>query len=368
MSRAEDVRAVLENLADHVIVAQYEDASERVATLETALAAYATSLSAADRAAAREAFTAAMMSWERAELYQVGPTGSAFAVRGGLDLRDGIYAWPLTSRCRIDQETAGDSYASSELLANEAVNVRGLDTIEYLLFIDEPGNGCAATTDINALGTWTMLGDAEIARRRAVYAHSAATLVRGTIERAVTAWSSTGGNFRAQLVGAGTTSTTYTTAQSGLNAVSDGLFYIYRESTDVKLAQPAGLMMCTADTCPDTLELPFSNLSRDAIIANLEGFRAAYLGGEPGADGQGFDDLLVALGQTDLDQRMRAAIETALTAVRALPTSLRMALETNLTDVRAAYTAMNDLGRLLKTEFVTVLDLELPMRIEGDND
>ena len=48
--------------------------------------------------------------------------------------------------------------------------------------------------------------------------------------------------------------------------------------------------------------------------------------------------------------------------------SLEQALATDPAKVMTVYTAFKGLTDLLKTEFVTVLNLELPKTTQGDND
>ena len=59
----------------------------------------------------------------------------------------------------------------------------------------------------------------------------------------------------------------------------------------------------------------------------------------------------------------------ALAAVDAIPQGdLGAALRDDPARVRALYDAVKKLSDDLKSEFVTVLDLELPRKVEGDND
>lgn len=362
---AEDARRVLANVGENVVLHTLRDLVERSRALETATATYATSLSDADRDAARTAWRNAMEVAQRAEVYELGPAGPVGLVTGGQGLRDEIYAWPLVNRCRTDQETVDPSHASTETLRMEAINVRGLATIEYLLYESSLNNGCPPSININTMGTWAALGDAGVRRNRAEYAHNAAILVRERAEELVRVWETT---FLQQLTTAGAGSTVFATSQEGLNALSDALFYVYDTVLDMKLGQPAGIVNCETESCPEAVESPWSNVSIDNVIANLRAFRAAYLGGEPGADGAGFDDLLRSVGATDLDMRMQQGIEGTLTALAAIEGPLATAVVDHNDQVMAAWRALDALMRLLKTELVTVLDLELPMRVEGDND
>ena len=362
-------RMVLASVADRVIVPALRELETRTEALRAATSRLATSGSAEDRAAAREAWLAAMQSWERLEVFTLGP--GAAVMGGGLGLRDELYSWPLVNRCRIDQTTVSADHETAEALAGESISVRTLGALEYLLFFEEPTNGCTATSAINATGQWAALGETEIARRRAVYARSAAELVAARATELRMRWESGVDGapaFRDELARAGAGSATYATAQAGLNALTDALFYVEIEVKDLKLARPAGLMECTTTTCPELLESRWADRSRDHLLANVRAFQSAYLGADPGTDAPGIDDLLIAVGAAEMDARMRTALDAAIAALEALDASLIASLAAGPEQMVAAFMAVKAATDILKTEICSVLDLDLPMRAEGDTD
>jgi predicted lipoprotein len=366
-------RMLVAGLVERVMLPNYREFAGRAATLADATAAWARTGSDADRAAAQAAWRAANETWQRAELHTLGPAGMNLSVVGGMDLRDDIYAWPLVNRCRIDQETLAQRWTTPGALAAEAVNARGMGAIEYLLFRADPGNACAPLSTLNTDGSWAALGDAEIAARRAAYAREAAALVREKADALVAAWEPAGGGFASQLATAGTTSTLFSSSQAGLNAVSDAMLYLEDAVKDMKLAGPGGLSTdCVATTCPELLEAPVARASKESVIANLRGFEALFLGAPAGTDAYGFDDLLVEVGAGTLSASMRAALAAAFAAVEAVPGTFDEALAPGNTAGAAAFVAAYDavkaLTDLQKTQFLTVLDLELPNRLEADND
>jgi hypothetical protein len=58
----------------------------------------------------------------------------------------------------------------------------------------------------------------------------------------------------------------------------------------------------------------------------------------------------------------------ATNAIEAVDGTFETALLTDYAQVETAYTALRDLVVLMKTEMMSVLDLELPARVEADND
>lgn len=318
------------------------------------------------RSAAQEAWKKAIDAWQRAELFGFGPaamTGSP----GGQDLRDPIYAWPLTSRCLLEQQLVDKVYDKPEL-ATTLVSTRGLAALEYLLFYGGADNACAATASINAAGTWAALGEPEVQKRKLAYARALATDLSGRVQRLVDAWDPAKGNFLAELAGAGATPT-FPTQQVAFNAVSSGLFYVDDFMKNMKVGRPAGLYDCTAASCVDLVESPWAKRSKEHLAGNLAGLERLVFGCGAGGAGLGFDDYLTALGAQATAQKLTAQLAAARAALAALsePT-FEEDIQKNPAGVQALFDALRALASTMKSELITVLDLELPKRVEGDND
>ncbi|MEZ4440507.1 MAG: imelysin family protein [Polyangiaceae bacterium] len=363
-------RDVLVSLTDGVIVPTYRDFVAASVALEEATAAHRAAPDEETLAAAQAAFRDAMAVWQRAELMQVGPAGSMMAP-GGQGLRALIYSWPLVNPCRIDQKLVDESYGDVDALTAELVNAQGLDALEYLLFHTGDDNACSAPNSINTQGTWAAIVG-ELTERRAAYAHNAAVVLRGHATALRDAWEDSGGDFASEVKEAGAGSAIFATTQTALNAISDGMFYLDGETKDMKLAVPAGLMDCLEETCPGAIELPHSRTSLAAVRENLVAARLIFTGGPPDAvDAPGFDDLLAQVGDPSLSTEIVEALDAAFAALDAIEhENLAQALAdpVDLERVRALYQAVKKVSDLLKADFVTVLNLELPRAVEGDND
>lgn len=187
-------QAVVENHAVyiHETLSEFETQSKE---LQSAVNAWQASGSASDLESAISEFHEAMDVWQRAEVLQVGPAGVMGTVAGGEDLRDQIYSWPLSNACRVDQELVRLGYESD--FASQAVNVRGLDALEYLLFAEGTSNACPINSMINTDGQWAALGEEEIRERRRAYAKAATDLVVTSAEDLSARWAEDG-SFRAQ--------------------------------------------------------------------------------------------------------------------------------------------------------------------------
>lgn len=367
-------RAVLASLAERVILPTYRAFATQAEALAAAASALATAEAEGDDGAsgaleaARAAWRDAVDVWQQAEVFKLGPASPMGSSPGGADLRDRIYSWPIVNPCRVDQDTMAGTSDPAEL-ADSPVNVRGLAALEVLLFDPDRFNACPGSIAMNLDGSWAALSDEELRRRRATHARAVALDLAGSAEALVTAWDRSGGAFVDKLGRAGL-EPTYDSAQAALNALSDALFYVESDVKDMKVAGPLGLRDCPTDVCPDRLESRFAGRSREHILNNLRGFRLGILGGDPltEPDALGFDDLLEAIGQGPLAADLSAAIDGALVACAAIAEPIEATLASDPASVQAAYDALKRVTDILRGDFISVLDLELPKRVEGDND
>jgi predicted lipoprotein len=343
----------------------YKEAAAAAVELDAATKAAETDPT--KRTAAQDAWKKVIGIWQRAELFQFGPaamTGSP----GARDLRDPIYSWPVTSRCQIEQSLADKVYEVADFASLSLVSTRSLAALEYLLFYDGADNACAPADAINAGGQWAALGADEVQKRKATYARILTGDVVARTQKVADAWDPAKDDFLATFSGA--PNATFASQQMAFNTVSDAMFYLDDQVKNMKVGKPAGLVPeCAAPPCLSDVESPFAKRSKEAIRANLDGYEMLLLGCGPGMTGLGFDDLLAALGAQAVSDKVAGTITTARAALDALtePT-FEEDIQKNPNGVRALFDALRGNAAAMKAEFVTVLDLEIPKKVEGDND
>ncbi len=361
----EFTRAALVRTSSECAVMHYEEFLVQARALRDATSALVDAPSVTTRDAARLAWRAAMKAWQRAELFRFGPAASSIEP-GGADLRDEIYAWPLTGRCRIDEQTVERTYAEATF-PDTLITGRTMDALDYLLFYEGADNGCGSTSAINALGTWAELSEAQLRQRKDEYALAVIEDVVARTESLVNAWAPDGGDFMGDITSAGEGGSTYADVQAAANAISNGLFYLEKEVKDLKIGRPVGITMCETATCPAALESQYAHASTSHLVENLAAFRLAFTGcGLP--EGAGFDDWLREAGADDLRMRMLAALSETEAMVATFDQPLQVVLADEPERLEELHATLKGVTDLLKTEFVSVLNLELPMSAEGDND
>ena len=353
-----------------VVVPALETFADSTVELEIALADWQAALSngdgEAERAAAQDAWMDAMVAWERLEVMQIGPMGTTVATEGsvvtpgGEGLRDEVYSWPTINTCRIDQETAIESWVAADFFTENLVTAYGLDALEHLLHADLD-TVCPGQVPPLSDGSWAALGDDGVRANRADYALAVAGEMARMTEELIDLWSPEGGDFAGTL---GAAADPYEDEQAALDAVFHAMFYLETVTKDRKLARPLGLRDCGEATCPEDVELLLSGMGVDAVRGNLEGFQVLFTGG----DGVGLDDVLADLGHADLAEQISADVEAALAAADALDGPLDVLIDTDPDAVMDLHDAVKVVTDALKGDLATVLVLSIPEEASGDND
>jgi predicted lipoprotein len=358
---------LLASVGPSVVLPALSAFEERVAELQASIETWQGALSSdgdgdAERLDAQDAWVAAMMSWQRLEVMQIGPAGSSLYAVAGQDLRDEIYSWPTTNPCRIDQETAQAGFDDPNFFQTRYVNAYGLDGLERLLF-GGADSACSPQAELISSGLWSSLSPSDLAVARADYALLAVGDVSRLASTLTEAWDPAGGDFSGQLA-LSSDDSPYASEQEALNAVFDAMFYVEKDLKDIKLATPMGDGDCALDSCPGDVELGTSGTSLSAIQANLEGFQALFTGG----DGDGFDDHLRAAGHGELADEIVARTDAALASIEGVQGPLAEAVTDRADDVASLYAAVKSVSDLLKGDLATVMMLQIPSESAGDTD
>lgn len=332
--------------------------------LETAVKALEQGPSPATTDAARAAWRSASNRWAELDAMQVGPAAIS-TQPGGMDLRDQIFSWPLASRCAVEELLVAKGYEAG--VGGQLVNRRGLYALEVLLFDEGAATACPSTSPIVSSGSWAALTVDERDARRRAYAAKVASDVVARADALLGAWE---GGFAETLKTAGPGNAVFPTAQKALNALSDAAFYLDAMILNFKLGPPLGLTLdCGSPPCPELLESGLAAQAKRSLHHNLIGARNLVLGCQAGHAGPGLDELLEVKGAGEVGVRLKERFDGAQAALDAIEEGdLAVALVQDRPSVQALFDAIRGINTVLKTETITVLDLELPRSLEGDND
>ena len=350
-----DRGAMLAHLAQHVFLPWHTTFAQTSAELPVAIAAHCDALDAgqgtATLPAVQAAFARAVDAWESPEAVLVGPAAMDMKTVRGF-----IYGWPNLSMCELDRDVASRwANPSSYDVANEFVSTRSLSAIEFLLYPPNANHNC-----LGPPAGWNELG-ANLPRARCRLAHAIAVDVAAQGAAIAETWTS---SYADELATGG---------HLGVNIVSDGMFFMDKMVKDMKLGEAAGIAVNACDTvaapCDREVELRFSDRATFALRANLAATRLVFTGDVPGgASGPSFDDFLVAVGHPEIAQRMVATLDDAIAKADALPDSFLTALTTKYADVTTLHALTKAFTDDLKSQFLTVLALEIPDDVAADND
>ena len=302
-----------------------------------------------------------MNTWQQIEMMQIGPL-----VDNENQLRNRIYSWPVTSTCGVDLDTvsfeAGNINGAPFNIKNRTPARRGMDALEYLMFNENLDHSCTSTTFPEG---WNARIDSERVLARCQFAEEVANDIHDNSQVLVEQWGGDNG-FAAALKNAGNTGSSFGTVHEAVNRISDALFYIDSLTKDAKLALPLGLFAnsCGAQACPEEVESPWSKHSLENIKQNLLALQKLYTGQES----TGFDDFLADVGDTDTQQQISTAIESALATIEGIEESLASALANNEDEVSKLHGDVKSVTDKLKSDFINSLALELPATSAGDND
>jgi predicted lipoprotein len=368
-----DRAGMLRNIGENIIMPVQNSFDSNADELATRVVAYCEALGTAAQAealgAVQEQWRATMDDWQVAEAMLIGP-----AAMNDLTLRDRIYSWPLVSSCAVSQDVMLKLSDPGYDIGARLNNRRGLDALEYLLFTTSLDTTCPP--QIEPAG-WSELSEAEKLAARCALAADAAADLAAQAQALIDAWEPAKGNYLGDFAGAGTGGSSFASAQSALNVVSDAMFYIDSKVKDMKLAEPAGITLNSCNTvqepCLDELESVFAHYSRENVIGNLRGYAMLFHGSgpdqpldQPGA--LGFEDFLRAAGADALADSMAGDLAAAMALAEAMPGTLAQALASDYPAVVELHARIKAVTDNLKSQFLTVLGLDIPDSAAGDND
>lgn len=332
-------RVVARELTTEVIVPTYDDVVERSAALAAASHAFVAQPTAGTLATLQAAWRAARVPWKQTDAFRFGPVALQ-------SLGTAIDQVPVDT-AKIEAELAGAAPLDAAYVESLGANKKGFHAIEYLAFGGD-----------NAAVLASLTTDALAARRRD-YLVACADSLDATAGKLRDAWR----DYAALLADPGTDNMDYPTIKASIDALVNESVFQVEVVADARLGKPMGT--ATGGTpAPALQESGPSDNSIADMTETLAGIRNVYFGTRTGEPGKGIGRL-VADASPAVDREVKAALEAALSAIDAIPRPYAQALVDARPEVMAAYTAVQELQRVLATEVIATLGATLEF---NDND
>ncbi|WP_285163239.1 imelysin family protein [Shewanella goraebulensis] len=336
---------MITNLTDDVIVAGYADLAAQGDALLLATQKLLNSTSQADLVAAQEAWKDARKPWEQGESHIFGPVDS-------LSIDPHLDSWPLNTtdlQTQLDSNTGFDA----ETIKSWNDDVQGFHTIEYLLFGDGVADNTKLITELTTAEREYVIALAEVFRDYAVQLDDAWQVSHNPQDTNALPYADllkTPGSDN---------NTIYSSELAVIEELINGMIGIVDEVGNGKIADPFGNSLANADT--SKVESQYSWNSLTDFADNIQGVRNVYHGEFTGsADKQGIIDFVAAADST-LSIRISSEIDDAILKIQAIAGSddmpFRQAIldETGRTRVETAVTALTTLQTSLESDVIPLL-------------
>ncbi|GIU48396.1 imelysin family protein [Shewanella sp. KT0246] len=336
---------MITNLTDDVIVAGYADLAAQGDALLLATQKLLNSTSQADLVAAQEAWKDARKPWEQGESHIFGPVDS-------LSIDPHLDSWPLNTtdlQTQLDSNTGFDA----ETIKSWNDDVQGFHTIEYLLFGDGVADNTKLITELTTAEREYVIALAEVFRDYAVQLDDAWQVSHNPQDTNALPYADllkTPGSDN---------NTIYSSELAVIEELINGMIGIVDEVGNGKIADPFGDSLANADT--SKVESQYSWNSLTDFADNIQGVRNVYHGEFTGsADKQGIIDFVAAADST-LSVRISSEIDDAILKIQAIAGSddmpFRQAIldEAGRTRVETAVTALTTLQTSLESDVIPLL-------------
>lgn len=322
-------RQIITDFVDALIVPNYEQLTERSGTLSEAIAAFVAAPTDDTLAAARQAWLATRQPWEQSEAFAFGPAASL-----GLDAE--LDDWPL-NETDVQAVLESEHALTPEYVAELQTSQKGFHAIAFLLFGTDADKPLESFTE-----------------RELEYLAAIGPVFDETANALLASWTEGIDGFpayRDEFVQAGADSNTYLTVQAAGEEIVQGILGILDELGNVKI----GAALATQN--PFLLEARFAQSSLQDFQDNLLSAQNAYLGRFPAGntEGKGIQAFVAAVDPA-LDAEIQAQMQTAQTAVAAIPGPIEVTL-CDPTAQPQIKTAVNSIATLFETFEQRVLPL-----------
>jgi uncharacterized protein len=357
-----DRKDMLRNLGYNVIIPVFNDFNQKTNALQQAVNNFTATPTATSLDALQNAWKEAAFSWKRAEMYKIGPLDKDnngnnliavidFGSANTMEIANAVNTAGVENAINSAPGNIDNAYIESLT----AANLKGLPTIEYLLFNRDQGNSFILDQYINGANV----------QKRKDYLKALGENLKIKSETIVNAWSPSGGNHLETFINADGRD-----IGSSIGMMVNEIVYQIEVIRNEKVGRPLG-KRTNGSPQPLSVEAKYSNNSIAFIKENITGLERAFKGEGTAGDKSGFDDLLNHLKAEFNGQPLAQLIKDQFGAVKqkadAVNMPLQDAISQNPAAVEALYTELNKLLVLTKVDMVNNIGVVITY-IDNDGD
>jgi predicted lipoprotein len=342
-----DRKTLLANLGDNVIMPAYLDLETKVIVMDDAVNVFVADRTFANMDAMRDAWKAALLSWQHVSMFNFGPAETQALVSA-------VNIYPADTA----QMFANFSTGSYDLATASNVDAKGFQAIDYLIY----GIGADDNETI-------LLFEASSAGTLRQYLIDVSADIRTHVVATVNGWKASSGNYIGTFK-----SSDGTDVGSSLGLMLNAFTQHFEvHLRDGKIGIPAGARTFTATPLPEKVEGYFHAASSvEFAYESMLSFNNVYLGIEPdGHDGAGFDDYLQFLeakyNTGSLNDAIVSQTSVALNSISNLSDPLSAEVVNNQQLVMTSYSEMQQLIVLYKVDMMSALGI-LVTYVDNDGD
>lgn len=334
-----DKKALVVNMADNVILPDYNNFKSALDSLITSYNAFTASGSVNDLLTVRVKLHEAYMKYHHISPYEFGPAETVV-------VRMSFNVFP-TDTTQINNNISAGSYT---LAAASNIDAKGFPALDFLFY----GN----TTSDSAI---VAQFNASASRRQ--YVSDLLTEMSANLNTVISGWNTSYYNTFINSLG--------TDVSSSIGFLVNQLNFELDYLKNSKIGIPLGKKSLGV-VLPDRCEAYYGGQSVDYAYETLVAIENMYLGRSvAGNDGQGFDDYLdhlgVQYGSTTLNATIKSQFAIAKSKLSAIANPLSGQVVTNPTAVDEAYTELVKLLVYLKTDMPSNLGVIITYQ-DGDGD
>lgn len=335
-----DRGAMLENMADNIIVPAYTDLDNKLHVLETATSNFTTNTNQSTLDGLRTAWLNAYKTWQYVEMFNIGKAEE-------IQYYFKMNTYPA-SMAEIEANIASGTADLTHVNNFDAI---GFPAIDYLIF-------SVADTDNLILEQYSIHNDAA---KHKTYLTNVVSQMHSLTDTVLNDWL---GSYRNTFV-----NSIDNTASSAVNTiVNDFIFYYEKGLRANKIGIPAGIYSATP--LPTKVEAYHTNnASKELALEALKAVQDVFNGNhyQSSSSGEGFNSYLESLDNATLGLSINNQFDVARNKIQLMDDSFYAQINTDNTKMTESFDALQAAVVLLKVDMLQTLNINIDY-VDGDGD